>query len=61
METVLKELTEVIAEMKGEFAIFDENCAKVGNKAAAVRARKASSSFTNLGKRFRKLSVEANK
>ena len=55
------ELESVIEEMKTEAEKFLDNCDVEGNKAAAQRARNASMAFQKLGKRFRKLSVEANK
>ena len=57
----MSELKDVTAQMKKELEIFETNCDQEGNKAAAQRARNSSMAFQKLGKRYRKLSVAANK
>ncbi len=58
---MISELEKVVSEMKAEFNVFLENCDQKKNKAASARARKSSMAIRKLGKRFRKLSVEADK
>lgn len=54
----------LVARIKEEWAVFETNANAVvekGNKAAGVRARKASLELEKLFKDFRKASVEAAK
>ncbi len=57
MEKLLKELNALIAEFDKDATAQVEN----GNKAAGVRARKASLSIEKLLKEFRKVSIEEAK
>lgn len=57
MEKLLKELNALIAEFDKDSKAQVEN----GNKAAGVRARKASLSIEKLLKEFRKVSIEEAK
>lgn len=57
MEKLLKELNALIAEFDKDAKAQVEN----GNKAAGVRARKASLTIEKLLKEFRKVSIEEAK
>lgn len=51
---MLEKITEIINNKMADFTL---NANKIGNKAAAARARKISNELTPLLKEFRKLSV----
>lgn len=54
----------LVEKIKKEWEVFEANANAVvekGNKAAGVRARKASLELTELFKEFRKASIEAGK
>ncbi len=54
----------LVEKIKKEWEVFEANATAVvekGNKAAGVRARKASLELTELFKEFRKASIEAAK
>ena len=54
----------LVEKIKKEWEVFETNANAVvekGNKAAGVRARKASLELTELFKEFRKASIEAGK
>lgn len=57
MEKLLKELNALIADFEKDSKAQAEN----GNKAAGVRARKASLAIEKLLKEFRKVSIEEAK
>lgn len=56
-------MKELVEKINAAYAVFAENADKqlAGNKAAGVRARKASLEIEKLLKEFRKVSVEAGK
>lgn len=56
-------MKELVEKINAVYAVFAENADKqlAGNKAAGVRARKASLEIEKLLKEFRKVSVEAGK
>ncbi len=54
----MKDLEQLLKSIKGQMDIFLVDSAKIGNKAAAVRARKASLRLTKEMKMYRKLSIK---
>lgn len=59
----MEQLKELVNEINGKFVDFSNNAEANtnGNKAAGVRARKASLEIEKMLKEYRKLSIEASK